>query len=121
VHLEVDVPDEAVFYADGSRLDQALDNLLDNAIRHGSLPITLSGIVAQDSVRIRVTDDGPGIPAELLPRVFERFAVGGSSGGTGLGLFLVREIARRHGGEAEYHPPGRGQRAAFEISLPRSR
>lgn len=121
VHIAVDVADEAVLHADASRLDQALDNLLDNAIRHGSLPITLSGIVAQDDVRIRVTDAGPGIPAELVPRVFERFAVGGPSGGTGLGLFLVREIALGHGGDAEYQPPGRGQRTTFEIKLPRPR
>ena len=62
-------------------------------------------------------DAGPGVPAELVPRLFERFAIGGPAGGTGLGLYLVREIARGHGGQAEYHPPRPGHPTAFEISL----
>jgi signal transduction histidine kinase len=119
--IEVDVPEEATLHADAGRLDQALDNLLDNAVRHGAAPITLSGTVEDGMVRIRLTDSGPGIPAELGPRLFERFAVAGPSGGTGLGLYLVREIARGHGGDAEYHPPGSGQPAGFEISLPQHR
>jgi PAS domain S-box-containing protein len=120
VQIEVDVPRETVFHADAGRLGQALDNLLDNAIRHGAPPIRLVGTVAQDNVNIRVTDAGPGVPAELVPSLFERFAIGGPSGGTGLGLYVVREIARGHGGEAEYHPRGPGEPATFEITLPQN-
>ncbi len=118
VHIEVDVPYEVTLHADPGRLAQALDNLLDNAIRHGAPPINLLGAAVHDEVRIRVTDAGPGVPAELLPRMFEQFATSGTSGGTGLGLYLVREIARGHGGEASYRPPGPGQEAAFEMTLP---
>lgn len=110
--------DDAVVRADSVRLAQAVDNLLDNAVRHGTPPFVLSGAVDHGQVRIRVTDAGAGVPDELVPRLFERFATGGSAGGTGLGLYLVREIARGHGGDAVYRPPGPGQPATFEIRLP---
>ena len=119
VPILVDVPEEAVLRADAVRLGQAIDNLLDNAVRHGSPPIRLSGVVGDEVAYVRVTDAGPGVPAELIPHLFERFAIAGPSGATGLGLYLVREIARGHGGEATYHPPARGEPAGFEIRLPR--
>jgi PAS domain S-box-containing protein len=119
VEIEVDVPSEVIVHADPGRLAQALDNLLENATRHGAPPIILFGTDVNEEVHIRVSDAGPGVPTGLVPRLFERFAIAGRSGGTGLGLYLVREIARGHGGEAEYHPPGPGQRAAFELTLPR--
>ena len=118
VEIVTEVPYEAVFLADPGRLAQALDNLLDNAVRHGRPPIGLIG-TATDHVCIRVTDAGPGVSSELEPRLFERFAVTGDSGGTGLGLYLVREIAQRHGGDVTYHPPSGDAPAAFEIALPR--
>ena len=118
VEIVAEVPHEAVFLADPGRLAQDLDNLLDNAVRHGRPPIGLIG-TATDHVCIRVTDAGPGVSSELEPRLFERFAVTGDSGGTGLGLYLVREIAQRHGGDVSYHPPSGDAPAAFEIALPR--
>jgi PAS domain S-box-containing protein len=111
--------DEALVRADPIRLGQALDNLLDNAFRHGAAPLTLTGSAPPGQIRIRVTDAGPGVAAELLPRLFQRFAVAGPSGATGLGLYLVREIARSHGGEARYHAPTDRRPTTFEISLPR--
>jgi len=119
VQILVDVPYDVVLHADAGRLAQALDNLLDNAVRHGTPPIRLSGVV-DDQVHIRVSDAGTGIPGGLVPRLFERFEIAGSSAGTGLGLYLVREIARAHGGEAEYRPRTTGEPAAFEIRLPRT-
>jgi PAS domain S-box-containing protein len=118
VVIEVDVPNEVIVHADPGRLAQALDNLLENAIRHGAPPINLFGTDVNEQVHIRVSDAGSGVPTGLVPRLFERFAMAGRSGGTGLGLYLVREIARGHGGEADYHPPGPGQRATFEMTLP---
>jgi len=120
-------PEEAWVLADGARLEQVLDNLLVNALRYvppgGHVVLGLERNLAAVPGRWRLTvcDDGPGLPAEELPRVFERFyrsnnvrsniarsniAHGGSRGGTpradggsGLGLAIVREIVERHGGE----------------------
>jgi PAS domain S-box-containing protein len=117
VTIRLEGSGEAVLRVDPERLAQALDNLVDNAVRHGAPPIGIVGSI-NDEVRIRVTDGGRGVPAELVPRLFEAFANSGDSAGRGLGLNLVREIARRHGGEAVYHPPAEGEPAAFEIRLP---
>jgi signal transduction histidine kinase len=118
VHVEVDVPDEARVRADEVRLAQALDNLLDNAVRHGLAPLAVSARVRHDEVELRVTDAGPGVPSGLVPRVFDRFATAGATSGTGLGLYLVREIARGHGGEAAYQPPADGRPTTFLIRFP---
>jgi PAS domain S-box-containing protein len=118
VRLDLDVPEEAVFKADPGRLGQVLDNLLDNAVRHGAPPFGLIGDIGEE-ISIRVTDAGRGIPADLEPRLFERFAITGPAGGTGLGLYLVREIARRHGGDASYHAPTQSTPSIFELTLPR--
>ena len=114
----VDVPHDAVVAADEVRLAQALDNLLDNAVRHGAPPVTLSARVGDDEVELRVTDAGDGVPDDLLPRLFDRFAAGGATSGTGLGLYLVREIARGHGGGAAYQAPAEGSPTTFVLRFP---
>ena len=111
---------------DAARLEQALQNVAANAIRHtpsgGHVRLTASG--ADDGVRITVHDTGPGIPAEHLPRVFDRFykvdaARAGTAvpSGSGLGLSIVRAIIERHGGTvcAANAPEGG---ALFELHLP---
>ena len=118
ISVGLNSPRETTIRVDAERLAQALDNLLDNAVRHGSPPFRLIGSVS-DVVSIRVIDEGPGVAPELEPHLFERFATTGPSEGTGLGLHLVREIARRHGGDVIYHPPAGEQPTAFEIRLPR--
>ena len=75
--------------------------------------------VEPDCVVITVSDAGNGVPVELLPRLFERFAIAGPTGGTGLGLYLVRRIALGHGGDAVYRPPTRDVPHVFELTLPR--
>jgi PAS domain S-box-containing protein len=117
VPITVHVPEETVFDGDAGRLDQALDNLINNAVRHGTPPITLSSMV-DGVISIRVHDAGDGVPAALEPRLFERFA-SAETGGTGLGLYIAREIVRRHGGDLTYRPPADGEATAFEITLPR--
>jgi two-component system phosphate regulon sensor histidine kinase PhoR len=93
-------------YADPRALDLVLGNLLDNALRYvprgGS--ITVASQVVEGGVEVTVTDDGSGIPAEHLPRIFERFYRVDASrardqGGTGLGLAIVRHVLEAHGGE----------------------
>lgn len=116
--IELEIQSDATFVADAGRLGQALDNLLDNAVRHGGAPVRVVGSADGDRVRICVSDAGPGVPRELIPRLFERFAIAGPTGGTGLGLYLVREIARGHGGDAVYRPPSEDRPGAFEITLP---
>ena len=117
LRIELDVPHEAMVLTDPGRLAQALDNLLDNAIRHGAQPIGLTATV-DDQVHIEVSDAGPGVPKGLIPRLFEPFAMAGPHRGTGLGLYLVREIARELGGDAEYHTPTETEPAVFEIRFP---
>jgi PAS domain S-box-containing protein len=111
--LEIDAEsDDVTFTGDPARLGQAVDNLLENAVRHGRMPVHLIGRRTGSGVSICVQDAGEGVDEAVAPRLFERFAAG-PHGGTGLGLYLVREIARRHGGEATYAAPG-----TFVIDLP---
>jgi PAS domain S-box-containing protein len=100
--------------ADPVRLTQVVDNLVLNAVRHGRSPVRLAAAVHGDLVELSVHDAGAGVDEELQPRLFERFATG-SNRGTGLGLFLVRELARAHGGDATY----RVDDGAFVVTLPR--
>ena len=73
--------------------------------------------LAGDVVQIEVRDDGDGIPAELLPRVFDRFVKGPDSPGSGLGLAIVRDIVEAHGGTvAATSSPGSG--TAVRLTLP---
>ena len=74
---------------------------------------------AADSVVVEVVDNGPGIPAELLPNVFERFAKDPASPGSGLGLAIARDLVQAHGGTIEaLSAPGQGTTIRF--SLPRA-
>jgi len=119
--IVADVPERLTVSADRDRLTQALDNLLSNALRHGKPPVTVTAVDASTEVQIRVSDEGGGVPDAVAPRLFERFATGLSKGGTGLGLFIVRELARAHGGEARYEVPSPGTPGgAFVIVLPRT-
>jgi two-component system phosphate regulon sensor histidine kinase PhoR len=93
--------------ADPNRLDQVLTNLVDNAIKYGRAEggVVVGGKkLTSGALEIFVRDDGPGIPAEALGRVFERFyrvdkARSRDQGGTGLGLAIVKHLVQAHGGE----------------------
>ena len=109
---------------DADRLEQALQNLAANALRHieDGGQITLE---AEPGVRLRVRDTGPGIAPEHLPNIFDRFykidAARKASGGSGLGLSIVKAIVERHGGTiVAYNDAAnaRGGGAVFEIVLP---
>jgi two-component system, OmpR family, sensor kinase len=89
--------------ADRLRLDQAIGSMVDNALRYGSGPVTLSVRGTEQGAEIHVVDQGEGFPEKFLGRAFERFSRASSSrrdGGSGLGLAIVRTVARAHGGEA---------------------
>ena len=119
VHIDLDVPRDVTVHADAERLAQAIDNLLDNAIRHGSSPVMLVGEVDDDWSTSGSRTPVAGCRPELVPRLFERFAHAGAKGGTGLGLYLVHQIADAHGGRVAYHPPGPGRPTEFAVRLPR--
>ena len=101
--IRVDAPTEERVSVDPLRARQALGNLVDNALRHGDGEIRLSARRSREGIEIDVSDHGPGFPAELEPRVFERFTSGdgeGTRSGGGLGLAIVRAIAEAHGATA---------------------
>jgi PAS domain S-box-containing protein len=119
--IVTDVPTDIEVVADADRLAQALDNVIANALLHGASPVTV-GVTADDTtVTIRVSDSGSGVPEAMQPRLFERFVTGAAKGGTGLGLYIVRELARAQGGDATYEPAQAGHPAgSFVITLPRA-
>jgi signal transduction histidine kinase len=123
----VDVtPEDLSLEADVERLRQVVTNLLQNAIRHSPFggTVRLDAYPVDDSVVIEVGDEGPGIAPEDRDRVFERFARGttgarphvGSSGGTGIGLAIVRWAVDLHGGHVEVADTPSG--ATMRVTLP---
>ena len=107
---------------DRIRLEQALGNLVENALRYGAGEVRLSASAADGIVELHVTDDGAGFPPEFLERAFERFTrpdVARARGGAGLGLSIVRVIAEAHGGTAHAANEENGGSDVW-IALPRA-
>jgi two-component system sensor histidine kinase BaeS len=116
-------PGAEIAYGDPDRLEQTLQNLAANALRHtpDGGEIALSADMVDDKLRLRVRDSGPGIHPDHLPLIFDRFykadAARKASGGSGLGLSIVKAIVEKHGGSISAHNEGG---AVFEIVLPRA-
>jgi signal transduction histidine kinase len=118
--LQVLAEVDATVSGDRLRLEQALSNLVDNALRHGSGQVELSAALRDGSVELHVKDKGAGFPSDFLPQAFERFARSDrarSRGGAGLGLSIVRLVAEAHGGEARVATLEQGGADAY-IVLP---
>jgi PAS domain S-box-containing protein len=124
--VDVDIAPE-VGTASGARdrIQQVLVNLLDNAVKYGGEgPVNIRVESANGVVRILVADSGPGIPFAEQQRIFEKFYRSGAEltrthGGTGLGLYISRELVRRMGGRLDVRSsPGAG--ATFVVELPRA-
>ena len=101
--IRVDAPDGLELVGDGDRLEQAVGNLVENALHHGGGPISLSAVEWDARVELHVIDEGAGFPPEFLPRAFERFSRADearSGERAGLGLAIVDVIAKSHGGSA---------------------
>ncbi|PTL84013.1 GAF domain-containing sensor histidine kinase [Vitiosangium sp. GDMCC 1.1324] len=114
---------ELVVQADPQRIRQALENLIANAQKHSPLGLPVVVDINREQrgdglwARVSVKDQGPGIPLEVMPRLFERFSRGPGSKGLGLGLYLVRSITEAHGGSLTVQSePGMG--ALFVLMLP---
>jgi two-component system, OmpR family, sensor histidine kinase MtrB len=105
---------------DVDALDRIVSNLLVNACRYGEPPVVLRAAQDQGVLHVTVEDNGPGVPDEFVPLLFDRFARSAASAGgtgTGLGLAIARSYARAHHGDVNYrHADSRG--AAFELTLP---
>ncbi len=118
--------DEATVFGDAHLLEQALDNLVENALRYSGSPIIEVSLVTESAasgIFLSVTDHGTGIPSEAIPHVFERFyrvdkARSRSLGGTGLGLAIVKHIVLLHGGEVSVASEP-GVSTKFALRLPR--
>jgi signal transduction histidine kinase len=99
-------------------------NLLDNAVKYGRPPITVKVEADDGAVRISIADSGPGLTLAEQERVFDKFYRGGppltrASGGTGLGLYISRELTERMGGRLEVRSD-LGAGATFVLELPRA-
>jgi signal transduction histidine kinase len=127
IAVEVHHTGALLVHGDPEDLRTALSNLLDNAVKYSGDQVQVMVSVAAPtpiSVWMRVRDRGIGIPHKQLKRIFRRFYRGPSRGlrqiaGTGLGLFIVKSIARAHGGRVFVQSEGEGRGATFTIELPR--
>jgi signal transduction histidine kinase len=113
-------------FADPDKLRQVLANLLENAVRHGDGQVSITvepaastsdAEEASGMIAVTVDDEGPGIPQEMLGRVFTRFWRGNRRGGTGLGLYIVKGIIEAHGGTITVGTADSGG-ARFRFTVP---
>ena len=122
--VETRLPPELLVMADPARLQQVVANLLDNALKYGNHggKVDIEAHAAGDTAEIRVRDDGPGIPTDELPRIFDRLYRGDrsrSKRGLGLGLSFVRAVVDAHHGAVTVDSrPGHG--TTFTVRLPRT-
>jgi signal transduction histidine kinase len=111
-------------FADFERLTQVLTNFVSNALKYGAEPITITAGGDHEWVELRVTDEGPGVPEDFVPYLFEKFSqasrgVSRTAEGTGLGLAIVQQLTQAQGGEVWYEPNlPRGSQ--FCLRLPRA-
>jgi two-component system phosphate regulon sensor histidine kinase PhoR len=124
IQFRLELPDALpAIQADGFRLEQVFQNLMDNALKYtdkGTILVTAE--VRQDQLAVTVSDTGIGMPEEVLPRIFERFYVVDKSrsrqtGGTGLGLSIVKHIVQEHKGNIEVQSRV-GLGSTFTVTLP---
>jgi len=125
--VQPDVNPELTVKVDDSRLQQVFANLLANAIRFSPPQgeVRLQALQLGNKVRIQVLDQGPGVPADFIPRLFQKFSQADSSdsrqlGGTGLGLAICKELIERMGGDIGYQPLPQGACFYFDLAITES-
>lgn len=120
--VRADLPEGARTGVDQRRIDVVVANLVGNALRHGAQPVAIVLRSSDDEITVEVTDCGPGLPPEVLPRIFDRFYKSDTartrSEGSGLGMAIALENARLHDGTIEAANRAGGG-AVFTLRLPR--
>ncbi len=119
-----DLPCEVI--GDEGKLKQVISNIIDNAIKYtkaGSIQITVTGSREKNTVELAVKDTGVGIPIEDQQQLFQKFARASNANtsnvyGTGLGLYVVKEMVKAHGGMVDLTSPGAGAGTTFIVTLP---
>ena len=121
--ITVTAPADLHALVDRRRLEQALANLVENALRHGAGTVRLEAADRAGELIVQVTDDGQGFPSEFVASAFERFSrADGSRAGAGLGLAIVAAIVNAHGGTADAtNKPSGGARVTLTIPTPAAR
>jgi signal transduction histidine kinase len=118
--LRVSCDPRLAAYVNGGELSEILVNCLENAFAYGRPPIEVRAAEEAGWIELTVRDHGPGVPQDFVPRLFDRFTrepgVERRTEGSGLGLWIVRRLARASGGEVRYEP-GEGGGACFRVSL----
>jgi signal transduction histidine kinase len=121
IPIGIEADPELEVEIDGHALDRIVTNLIVNACRYGAPPVLVSAVQVGELLRVTVQDHGPGVPAEFVPLLFDRFARSAASAssvpGTGLGLAIARSYARAHSGEVSYRPAA-STGSVFELTLP---
>ena len=120
--IHVEGAESVVVRADPDYLRNMIENYLTNAEKYGRPPISVAVTAEDGDAHVRVRDSGDGIPSELVGQLFERFsptreALNPRAPGTGLGLWIVRELARAQGGDAWYEPSPDGPEFCFRLPL----
>jgi PAS domain S-box-containing protein len=123
--VDLDVPEDLEVQADPRRLEQIVANLVENAVVHGSSPVRVSAQRVDDTVEVCVADAGLGVPVAVVPTLFSRLHTVSRrdrdrTGGTGMGLSLVRGLVEAMGGRVWYSP-GAPSGAEFRFILPTPR
>jgi signal transduction histidine kinase len=122
IDIEMDLPEDLpILPIDTTRIAQVIDNFLNNASKYASgSAVKVIARATDDSLRITVQDEGPGIPAEHRPHLFERFyrvPSASTTRGTGLGLYISQKIIEAHGGEIGVEST-MGEGTSFYFDLP---
>jgi signal transduction histidine kinase len=125
--LTYDQPSGTQIFGDEDELRAAISNLIDNAVKYSgeAARVHVKSKIHGKYVEVSVKDNGMGIPSGELRRIFRRFyrarGAAARAKGTGLGLFIVRSVAKRHGGSAWAESPGVGHGSTFVLQLPIAR
>ncbi len=123
--VRISAPESVPMEVDGSRLEQVISNLLDNALKYSEpdAPVEVELVDSDERVVISVSDRGIGVDEEMPERLFEAFGRGANAEhlqGIGLGLYISRQIVQRHGGHIEASRRSDGPGSTFTVTLPRA-